>query len=49
MDKFKQKFKDDPVFALTVIAIALPIGVSVLNAVAKTVTASAYAYRASKL
>lgn len=49
MDKFKEKFKNDPVFALTVIAIAVPIGVSLLNAVAKNVTASAYAYRASKM
>lgn len=49
MDKFKKRFREDPVFALTVIAVALPIGVSVLNAVAKNVTATAYAYRASKL
>ena len=49
MDKFKEKFRNDPVFALTVIAIAVPIGVSVLNAIAKNVEASAYAYRASKL
>ena len=49
MDKFKEKFKNDPVFALTVIAVAVPIGVSVLNAIAKNVTATTYAYRASKL
>lgn len=48
MDKFKEKFKNDPVFALTVLAVAIPIGVSVLNAVAKNVTAGTYAYRASK-
>lgn len=49
MDKFKEKFKNDPIFALTVVAIAVPIGVSLLNAIAKNVEASAYAYRASKL
>lgn len=49
MDKFKEKFKNDPVFALTVIAVAVPIGVSVLNAIARNVSASAYAYRASKI
>ncbi|AWN03279.1 hypothetical protein PBI_CAMILLE_32 [Microbacterium phage Camille] len=49
MDKFKEKFKNDPVFALTVIAIAVPIAVSALNAVAKNVTAATYAYRASKM
>lgn len=49
MDKFKDRFKNDPVFALTVVAIAVPIGVSLLNALAKNVTATAYAYRASKL
>lgn len=49
MDNFKKRFKEDPIFALTVIAVAVPIGVSVLNAVAKTLTASAYAYRASKM
>jgi hypothetical protein len=49
MDKFKEKFKNDPVFALTVVAIAVPIGVSLLNAVARNVTATTYAYRASKL
>lgn len=49
MEKFKEKFRNDPVFALSVIAIAVPIAVSVLNSIAKTVTASTYAYRASKL
>ncbi len=49
MDKLKQRFKDDPAFALTVIAITVPLGIALLNAVAKNVEASAYAYRASKL
>lgn len=49
MKKFKERFMDDPMFALTVIVIAVPVGTAVLNAVAKTVTASAYAYRASKM
>lgn len=49
MKKFKEKFMEDPVFALTVIVIAVPVGTAVLNAIARNVTASAYAYRASKM
>lgn len=49
MDKLKERFKDDPAFALTVIVVGATLGTAVLNAVAKNVTATAYAYRASKL
>lgn len=49
MKKFKEKFMEDPVFALAVIVVAVPVGTAVLNAVARNVAASAYAYRASKL
>lgn len=49
MKKFKERFMNDPMFALTVIVIAVPVGTAVLNAVARNVQATAYAYRASKL
>lgn len=49
MDKLKERFKNDPAFALTVIVVGATLGTAVLNAVAKNVTATAYAYRASKL
>jgi hypothetical protein len=49
MDKLKQRFKEDPAFALTVIVVAVPVGTALINSVAKMVEASAYAYRASKL
>lgn len=49
MDKLKERFKNDPAFALTVLVVGTTLGTAVLNAVAKNVTATAYAYRASKL
>ena len=49
MDKLKQRFKDDPAFALTVLIVGTTAGTALLNAIAKNVTATAYAYRASKL
>jgi len=49
MDKLKERFKTDPAFALMVIAVGVPVATALLNAVAKNVTATAYAYRASKL
>lgn len=49
MDKLKQRFKDDPAFALTVLVVGATVGTGLLNAIAKNVTATAYAYRASKL
>jgi len=49
MDKFKQRFKEDPAFALAVIVIGTTVGTAALNAIAKNVTAAAYAYRASKI
>lgn len=49
MDKLKARFKEDPAFALTVLVVAVPLGTALLNAVAKNVTAAAYAYRASKM
>lgn len=49
MDKLKERFKQDPMFALTVITVTAAAGTALLNAVAKNVTATAYAYRASKM
>lgn len=49
MDKLKERFKNDPAFALTVIIVAVPLGTALLTAIAKNVEAGAYAYRASKL
>lgn len=49
MDKLKQRFREDPAFALTVIIVAVPVATAVLNAVANNVNAAAYAYRASKM
>lgn len=49
MDKLKDKFRNDPVFAVGVIVVAATVATGLLNSVAKNVTATAYAYRASKL
>ena len=49
MDKLKDKFRNDPVFAVSVLVIGGTVATGLLNALAKNVTASAYAYRASKL
>lgn len=49
MDKLKERFKTDPAFALSVIVVGTILATGVMNAVAKNVTASTYAYRASKL
>lgn len=49
MDKLKDKFKNDPVFAAGVLVVGGTLVTSLLNAVAKNVTATAYAYRASKM
>lgn len=49
MKKLKQRFNDDPMFALTVLAVGTIAVTGLLNAVAKNVTATTYAYRASKL
>lgn len=49
MDKLKDKFKNDPVFAVGVIIVATTTASALLNSIAKNVTATAYAYRASKM
>ena len=49
MQNIIQKFKDDPQFAITVIAIAAPVAIAVISGVPKLIESSAYAYRASKL
>jgi len=49
MKKLKQRFEDDPAFAITTIIIGASVGAMVLKGVAGLVTASAYAYRASKM
>lgn len=49
MDKLKEKFKNDPAFAMTVLVVGGTVATALLNAIAKNVTASAYAYRASKM
>ena len=49
MKKIKERFENDPIFATSLIITGAIIGTQVLKAVAKTVEASAYAYRASKM
>ena len=49
MDKLKQRFKDDPAFALAVLATGAIIATGAVKAVAKLIESSAYAYRASKI
>lgn len=49
MNELKKRFKEDPAFAMTVIVVGTIAGTAVLNAIAKNVTATAYAYRASKM
>ncbi len=49
MNKLKQRFMEDPVFAVSVIVIGATVATGLLNAVSKNVTSTAYAYRASKL
>lgn len=49
MDKLKDRFKNDPAFALTVIVVGTILATGVMNAVAKNIEAGAYAYRASKM
>ena len=49
MNELKKRFKEDPAFALTVIVVGTITGTALLNALARNVTATAYAYRASKL
>jgi hypothetical protein len=49
MKKLKERFQEDPAFALAVITTAAITGAVFLKAVAKTIESSAYAYRASKL
>lgn len=49
MDKLKDRFRNDPAFAMGVIIVSATVGTALLNAIAKNVTATAYAYRASKL
>lgn len=49
MDKLKERFRNDPAFALTVLVIGTAVGIKTLDVVAKNVTAAAYAYRASKM
>lgn len=49
MKKLKERFAEDPVFALTVLATGALVLTGLLKATAKTIESSAYAYRASKL
>lgn len=49
MDKLKAKFKDDPAFALAVIATGAIVATGAVKALAKLIESSAYAYRASKI
>jgi hypothetical protein len=49
MKKLKQRFQDDPIFAITVLAVGATVLTGLLKATAKTIESSAYAYRASKL
>lgn len=49
MNKLKDKFLTDPAFALGVLVVGTVLATGILNAVAKNVTATTYAYRASKM
>lgn len=49
MKKIKERFENDPVFATTLIITGAVVATGLLKAIAKTVEASAYAYRASKI
>lgn len=49
MKKLKQKFEDDPAFALTVLVVGGTVAAALLKASAKMIESSAYAYRASKM
>jgi len=48
MDKLIQRFREDPVFAVGVTIAAITASAALLNAVARNVEATGYAYRASK-
>lgn len=49
MKKIKEKFENDPVFAVGVLLATVVVGTGALRAIAKTIESSAYAYRASKI
>ena len=49
MDKLKQRFKEDPVFATVVILSAASVATGLLKASAKMIESSAYAYRATTM
>lgn len=49
MRKIKERFQNDPVFAMTLIVTGTVVVTGLLKSVAKMVESSAYAYRASKL
>ena len=49
MDKLKQKFREDPLFATTVLITGAIVATGAVKAVAKLIESSAYAYRASKV
>lgn len=48
MNKFKQRLKDDPEFALMCAAITIPLAIGLINATAKIIGSSAYAVHAAK-
>lgn len=48
MDKLVKRFREDPVFAVGVTIAAATAAAALLNAVARNVEATGYAYRASK-
>lgn len=49
MKNLKKRFEEDPIFAIIVLATAVTAATGALKVVAKTIEASAYAYRASKM
>ena len=49
MKRIKERFDNDPIFAITIIAMAATATSVLLKSGAKMIEASAYAYRASKL
>lgn len=49
MRKLKEKFQEDPFFAVIVLVTAATVATGLLRGTAKVIESSAYAYRASKL
>lgn len=49
MKKLKQRFMEDPQFAITTIIVTASVAAALMTGSAKLIEASAYSYRASKM